>query len=176
MAVSTQIKIILIRFASMFCCSKKSKAIFYHDIHSDQRFTNMSTSVELFKKHIQIIRESGHEIVSKISKETGQIEISFDDAYLGLYCNFNVIKELDIPIQLFVVSSFLEKDNHINKTQLLELNKSDLITISSHTNSHKILSEIDAETCRFELTESKKGLEELLDTEVNSLCFPEGNS
>ena len=78
----------------------------------------MSTPIEVFKNHIQIILENGYEIVAEITKPIGQIEICFDDAFLGLFENIELIKKLKIPIQLFVISSYLNKKNHINKEQL----------------------------------------------------------
>ena len=107
MALSSFIRISIIRFASLFCTSKKSKVIFYHDIHSDKQYTAMSTPIELFKRHINIIRQRGYEIVSEITKSHGQIEICFDDGFSGLYDNLELIKKLNIPIHLFVISSFL---------------------------------------------------------------------
>ena len=148
--------------------------IFYHDIHSDKRYTDMSTPIELFKKHIKIIRESGYEIVSEITKTHGQIEICFDDAFLGLYDNIEFIKEQNIPIHLFVITSFLEKENHINTKQLIELNKLQQIIISSHTHQHKILNTISKIELVDELQKSKNNLENLLNKTVDSICFPEG--
>ena len=174
MEISLVIRILIIRVASLFYISRKSKIIFYHDIHSDNKYTDMSTPIELFKRHIKIIRDNGYEIVPEITDPKGQIEISFDDAFLGLYDNIELIKELNIPIRLFVISSYLDKENHINSEQLIELNKLQQITISSHTDSHKILSEIDLSELEFELKDSKKRLERILNSEVDSICFPEG--
>jgi len=134
----------------------------------------MSTSIELFKKHIQIINDSGYEIVSKITNKYGQIEICFDDAFLGLYENLEFLKKQNIPIHLFVISSYLEKENYINEKQLLELNKSDLIKISSHTHTHKILNQINEDEIERELKESKEVLENLLSVPVDAICYPEG--
>ena len=64
----------------------------------------MSTSADLLKEHIKIIRESGYEIVSEITKPNGQIEISFDDGFLGLFDNIHIINEFKIPIKLFYCS------------------------------------------------------------------------
>ena len=75
---------------------------------------NKDTPMTYIEKHINIIRENGYEIVSEITKPIGQIEICFDDAFLGLYENIELIKELNTPIHLFVVSSYLEKENYIN--------------------------------------------------------------
>lgn len=174
MAISSLFKIAVIRIASLFYITKKSKVVFYHDIHSDKKYTDMSTPIELFKKHIKIIRESGYEIVNEITNTLGQIEICFDDAFLGLYDNIELIKEQNIPINLFVISSFLEKENHINTEQLIELNKLKQIAISSHTKSHKILNCISENETKQELQDSKFELENLIKQEVNSLCFPEG--
>ena len=174
MAIGTKIRIALVRMASMFYFEKKSKVIFYHDIDSDKQYTDMSTPIELFKKHIDIIRKNGYELVSEITKPIGQIEICFDDAFLGLYDNIKLIKEQNIPIHLFVISSFLEKENHINIENLIELNKLKQIKISSHTHSHQVLNEVSKLEIEEELNSSKKSLEELLNKSVSSICYPEG--
>ena len=173
-AISSKIRVVLIKLASLVYFKKKSKAIFYHDIHAEDKYTNMSTPVDLFKEHIQIIRDSGYEIVSKINKPIGQIEISLDDGFSGIYKNINVIKELDIPLQLFIISSNLDTPNYINKSQLLELNSFSQITISSHTHKHSILNKISESEIEIELETSKKILENTLNRQINSLCFPEG--
>ena len=174
MALSSFIRIAIIRVASIFFFSGRSKLIFYHDIHSNKKYTVMSTSIELFKKHINIIRENGFEIVNEITEPLGQIEICFDDAFLGLYDNIELIKELNIPIHLFVISSYLEKENHINKEQLLLLNKLSQIRISSHTQTHQFLNIASESLLKSELENSKYLLEGLLNISVDTICYPEG--
>ena len=174
MAVASFVKTVIIRVFSFFYFSKKSKIIYYHDIHSYKKYTYMSTPVDLFKKHINIIREQGYEIVNEITKPLGQIEICFDDAFLGLYQNIELIKDLDTPIHLFVVSSYLEKENHINKEQLLLLNDLTQIKISSHTQTHQVLNSASDSLLKNELQNSKKLLESLLNKSVYSVCYPEG--
>ena len=44
-------------FTSNIIDSKASKSIFYHDIHSQNSFTDTSTHVNLFKDHIKNIRD-----------------------------------------------------------------------------------------------------------------------
>ncbi len=168
------IKITFIKLFSFFCFDKKSKVIFYHDIHSNERYTDMSTSIELFKKHIQIINESGYEIVSHITKKYGQIEICFDDAFLGVYDNIDFFKKKNIPIHLFVITSHLDKINYINNKQLLELSKLDIVKISSHTHNHVSLDQINDDKIERELIESKEIIENLLSISVDSICYPKG--
>ena len=174
MAITSFIRIAIIRVFSFFYFIKKSKAIYYHDIDSDKKYTDMSTSIELFKKHINIIRENGYEIVNEITKPLRQIEICFDDGFSGLYDNIELIKKLNTPIHLFVISSFLGQENYINTAQLIALNNLPQITISSHTHTHQALNLISEKSIVDEFEKSKNTLEELLKTEVNSICFPEG--
>ena len=174
MSIISFFRILIVRISSLFYFSRRSKVIFYHDIHSNTKYTNMSTPVDLFKKHVQMIRESGYEIVSEITQLKGQIEISFDDAFLGLYDNIELIKELNIPIRLFVISSYLDKKGHINRQQLVELHQLPQITIAAHTHSHKSLNKMDLDEIQFELKKSKEELEKILTSKVDSICFPEG--
>ena len=174
MVLSTFLRVIFIKFCSFFYFSKRSKVIYYHDIHSNNQYTSMSTPIRLFREHINIIRENGYEIVSEITEEYRQVEICFDDAFLGLYDNIEFLKEKNIPIHLFVVSSYIGKKNHINRQQLLELNQLGLIKISSHTHTHRLLHQIDKQSIVRELTESKNILENLLGVNIDAVCYPEG--
>ena len=174
MGLGVFIRITLIKVSALFYFSKRSKVIFYHDIHDVTQYTDMSTSIELFIEHINIIRASGYEIVSKITKTHGQIEICFDDAFLGLYDNVSFIEEQKIPIHLFVITSYLRRENYINEKQLLAINKSDLIKISSHTHTHNLLNQMNKNEIERELKKSKKILENLLSVPVDAICYPEG--
>ena len=155
-------------------CSNNSKAIFYHDIHSDTKYTKMSTSVTLFEQHVQLISKMGYEIVHDITKDKGQIEISFDDGFLGLMDHIRLINKWNIPIRVFVISSYLGKKNHINKMQLQELASNPLFSIGSHTHTHSRLDEINSQEIRDELCISKSILEDVIGQEINTLCYPEG--
>ena len=84
MVLNKFLRNLLICIASLFYFRNRSKVIFYHDIHSKTKHCDTSTPLQLFQKQIQIINERGYEIVHEITKEYGQIEICFDDAYLGL--------------------------------------------------------------------------------------------
>ena len=168
------IKNTIINLSARIKNSDDSKCIFYHDIHSNNRFTDMSTSVELFKKHISIIRELGFEIVHEITKEKNQISISFDDGFKGLYENIRIINKLEIPVTIFVVSSFLDSDNFLTTYSLKELSKHKFIKIQSHTFSHAELPILNATSLQRELQKSKEVLESICETEINSICFPKG--
>jgi len=174
MDLKNKIKNTIINLSARIKNSDDSKCIFYHDIHSNNRFTDMSTSVELFKKHISIIRSLGFEIVSEITKEKNQISISFDDGFKGVYENIGIIDKLKVPITIFVVSSFLDRDNFLTTHNLKELAKNKFIKFQSHTINHTELPSLDSDSLQMELKKSKEVLELICETEIDSICFPKG--
>jgi peptidoglycan/xylan/chitin deacetylase (PgdA/CDA1 family) len=174
MDLKNMIKNIIISLSSLIKNADDSKCIFYHDIHSKNRFTDMSTPVDLFVKHINVIRELGFEIVHEITKEKNQISISFDDGFKGLYKNIGIINKLEVPITIFVVSSFLDRDNFLTTHNLKELAINKFIKIQSHTFTHAELPTLDSDSLQMELKKSKEILESICETEMNSICFPKG--
>ena len=174
MALSSFIRISIIRFTSLFFSSKKSKVIFYHDIHSDKQYTDMSTPIKLFKRHIQFIRENGYEIVSEITENNRQIEICFDDGFSGFYDNIKIINSLEIPITIFVITSLIGSENYLTKTQIIELNENPLVNFQSHTHTHPNLPILSDKNLDFELLKSKKILEDICNKDVEAVCYPEG--
>ena len=154
---------------------KYSKVLVYHDIHDDIKYTSMSTSINQFTRHINIIRDMGFEIVKNITKPENQIQITFDDAFLGTYNNFFIIERLNVPITIFVITSYLNNVYpYINHEQLNILNKSSLVGIGSHTHSHRKLNILSQKNLLFELRKSKQMLEDLLSVKITDLCYPEG--
>ena len=174
MDLKNTIKDTIINLLARIKNTDDSKCIFYHDIHSEHRFTDMSTSVELFTKHINIIRDLGFEIVHEITKEKKQISISFDDGFKGIYENVGIINKLKVPITIFVVPSFLDRDNFLTTTNLKEIAKNKFIKIQSHTFTHAELPTLDSDSLQNEIQKSKEVLESTCETEINSICFPKG--
>ena len=174
MSLKSIIKNTLIKISVFFLNSRKSKCIFYHDIHSEIRFTDMSNSVELFKDHVKTIRNSGFEIVHDITKEYNQISISFDDGWRGIFENIELINRLKVPITLFVVPSFLDKENYLTEKELVSISKNPYIKIQSHTLNHFDLTSLRDDVLKEELTFSKNRLESLCGVLVDSVCYPKG--
>lgn len=174
MSVKTKLRDILICFFGAIKKSKKSKSIFYHDIHSDVIFTDMSTPVELFEKHIDIIRENNLEIVNKITKKEGQISISFDDGWRGLLENIDVVNKCQVPVTVFIISSYLGEQNYISESELKILCRNPLVSIQSHTHNHPHLYSMSEADLKFEFSKSKEILQEICDTQISSICYPNG--
>ena len=164
----------LIYLYSFLNSNNRSKVIFYHDLHSDKLNTSMSTHIELFKQHISIIKDLNYEIVQKITSNTGQVQICLDDGYSGIYEFLDVIRDLDVYINLFVISSKINCPNFLSKQQLVDISLSSYVNIHSHTHTHRRLNLLSYEDLILELKKSKVLLEDIVSKEIDSLCFPEG--
>lgn len=164
----------VIRLISLLTNSDYSKSIFYHDIHSKKKFTSMSTSISQFKSHILAVRDLGFDIVPKVTKNKRQLEISFDDGYLGLYENIRFLEELQISLQFFITTSFLGKLNYIDKIKLEELSNFSFVKIASHTHFHKDLTSLSKNELRLEFRTSKHILEDITNKEIDTISYPFG--
>ena len=62
----------------------------------------------------------------------------------------------------------------MNLDEILELEKSDLVTIGAHTLNHPILQNESLETSRKEITDSIIELEKLLGHKIKYFAYPNG--
>jgi peptidoglycan/xylan/chitin deacetylase (PgdA/CDA1 family) len=75
---------------------------------------------------------------------------------------------------IFVVVNQISTANYLNWDQLLELSRNG-ISIQSHTLTHRPLEDLSTEEVFYELSASKRILEEKLDNKVNFLSLPHGS-
>ena len=84
--------------------SRKSKSIFFHDVHSKNEYVkngDVSTPIEKFANYVSIIKENGFSIVDKVRNLDNEIEISFDDGYFGIFENIDFFITQNISIKIF---------------------------------------------------------------------------
>ncbi len=63
----------------------------------------------------------------------------------------------------------------LNKEELIELSKSSLVTIGSHSHRHFNLAEIDPQAAKKELHISKELLNKTLGSDINLIAYPDGS-
>lgn len=102
--------------------------------------------------------------------------LTFDDALIDFYNTvFPVISEKQIPAILFVCVNLIDAPGYISKEQLSEISKSPLVTIGSHCINHTPLDKLNKKEKEFEVKESKKKLEELIDKKIDYIAYPFGH-
>jgi peptidoglycan/xylan/chitin deacetylase (PgdA/CDA1 family) len=167
-------KSILLQIGAILTRSTSSKVVFYHDVHCfAKKYTDMSTSIEMFSAHIDMIHRQKFEIVTTISEKSGQVQICFDDGFMGIYDNRNYFIEQKIYPTVFLAVSLVGTDGYLGRDEIIELHRSGF-RFQSHAWSHENLTLFDDKLLAYELEASKEYLEKLLDHPVNEICFPLG--
>ncbi len=139
------------------CTVNKFKSILTHRIDEGCEFISISQLEKLL-----------HE-----KKQGKYCVITFDDVPDN-FCTdaLPVLEELRLPFCLFITTGFMTKEGYLSAEQVRCLANHPLCTIGAHTVSHPKL-RYSTEPY-YELTESKKELEDLIDKEVLYMAYPFG--
>ena len=167
------IKLSILGLGALLYRNKKSKLLYYHDIHGDRQYTPMGTPLDVFKSHIEAIRKEGYQIVPRIKSNEGEVAILFDDGFRGIYDVRQVFYDEGICPTVFLAVELIGKEGYLTKEEILELQEHGFI-FECHSWSHQDLTTFSDEELLRELKDSKDYLSELLGKVVTEICLPIG--
>lgn len=167
------IKELLLKISAILNRNRESKILFYHDVYSHTKYTDMGTDINMFEKHIETIIKCGFNIVPKITEKKNQIQICFDDGFKGIYDTKETFEKYNIKPTVFLAIDLIGKEGYLNKEEILELQEKGFI-FQSHAWSHKNLTKFKGIDLEREILGSKKYLTDLLGRDVDEICFPIG--
>ncbi|MFC1521505.1 polysaccharide deacetylase family protein [Elusimicrobiota bacterium] len=147
---------------------------------------------QTFAWHMEYLKSKGFESVTFKDISQGimpekPVIITFDDGYLNCYENaFPIMQHFNMRGVFYIVFNAIAKDNFWhdpkNEPRIPMMNLEQIITmqkagmeIGSHTLDHKRLKTLLLDDAKYELNESKKQLEALINEEMTSFAFPYGN-
>ena len=158
--------------------SRKSKVFYLHSIHNNNNFlTNIddrSTHISKFIEFVDIIKKNGFRIVDEIKNEDNEIQITFDDGYIGIYENMQFFVDNGIKVKVFLSPILFNKKKYMSIKQIVEMSKLSNFIFGSHTMTHVRLDTLNDKQLEFELRESKNIIENAINQKVDSFCFPFG--
>lgn len=171
-SVKDCIKYILNFAGFVFHHNRRSKIVYYHDV--GVQYTKMGTPLKIIDEQINEMRACGFEIVPHLTCHNNQVMIAFDDGWKGLYDEKDYFIAKGIRPTIFIAVDLIGKDGYMTIDEIRQLQDKGFI-FESHTWSHKGLPDFKTDTdLKHELVDSKNQLEVLLNTEITSLCFPQG--
>ncbi len=159
------------------------KVIVYHTISTPEVSlpSNIDISPEKFESHLAWLSKRAERVVTlkKLLSEPDKANlfaITFDDGFQdNLTVALPLLEKYNLPMTLFAVAGFIGDEGYLSKEELKTLAAHPLITIGSHGLYHKHFSKMSKDEAVFELTESKKILEEITGNEIDLLAYPYGD-
>ncbi|MER3395935.1 MAG: hypothetical protein C4318_00490 [Acidimicrobiia bacterium] len=153
----------------------------YHRI-TNQESSALCVSPRAFKRQVQNMVRWGFTLVSlreldalKARGVKGRIAaITFDDGFEDNYTQaFPVLTAYEASATFFVPSSLVGEPGRMNEAQLRDLTASGF-EIGSHSKTHRELPHLDDEELYEEIAGSKKELEDIVGSSVESFAYPRG--
>lgn len=159
------------------------RAIVYHTISAPKTAlpANIDVSPERFETHLGWLSKRRERVVplrkflSAPDKEN-LFAITFDDGFRdNLTVALPLLEKYELPMTLFIAASFIGKEEYLHEEDVQTLASHPLVTIGSHGFWHRHLTKASEEDVRFDLSESKKLLEEITGKEIDLLAYPFGD-
>jgi peptidoglycan/xylan/chitin deacetylase (PgdA/CDA1 family) len=172
----------------------------YHQFVKNDLFGVNDTykiSVGKFEEHLKFIRDNGYHVITmgdflqfiegKKELPEKSLMITIDDGYEGVYTGaYPLLLKYRFPATIFVYRNYIRKDESstqksLTVAQILEMKKSGLIEVGSHSYSHMVMtrrgSMNDHDYLVFldhEIVESKKAIEDMLGLTLDTMAYPFG--
>lgn len=157
--------------------------LMFHHVTDEHVDINASCQCKVsdFKQIISNYKQAGFEFVSVddaldiIKNRTKKkfAVVTFDDIPDNVYQNaYPYLKSHSIPFTIFVTVDFVGNNGFVTKDHLLELSRDRLCTIGAHTMTHPLLRRV--ENSSWEISQSKKELEMIIDKTINCFAYPFG--
>lgn len=142
-------------------------------------FNNFEKHMQHLSKYFNVISLDQYQkrLQQKKSFPPDTVIITFDDGFKNFYERaYPVLKKYRLPATCFVITSKVESNSayFMYWDELRKLLSDELITIGSHTVSHKSLPSLNESELQKEVGESKKILENNLGIPVNFFSYPWG--
>ncbi|MBD2080794.1 polysaccharide deacetylase family protein [Leptolyngbya sp. FACHB-17] len=169
----------------------KVPIMMYHDIVA-QKEVFFDVTPEEFEAHLKLIQKNNltpisfdqlvEHLKTGIPLPAKPIVLTFDDGYLGHYkFVYPLLKKYGYPAAFAIYPAKIDKPRGrpgMTWEQIKEMSADPLVTIASHSVNHpRDLREIKEDAkLAFEMTESKRALEEKLSIPIKYFVYPEGKN
>ena len=158
-----------------------NSVLVYHSISAppEPMPAEIDISPQRFAQQLRWLSRSGRVVplveTLRAKKSSRLVAITFDDGYRdNLTVALPLLEKFQLPMTLFVTAGFVDRDGYLSEEELCELSRHPLITIGAHGLWHRDLNHLELDEARFELTESRRLLEDITGERVDLMAWPFG--
>ena len=160
--------------------------LMYHSVHPPVSKVDYKYSISSkdFIEHVRILKDNTNIISTKdilsnknISKDKLNVAITFDDGYENNYSIASKkLAECDIPFTIFLTTYFMKKrfNSFLDWNQIIKMKESMNVTFGSHSVNHWNLTMLGQDELVYELSKSKRMIEDKLNDKIDFLAYPGG--
>jgi peptidoglycan/xylan/chitin deacetylase (PgdA/CDA1 family) len=156
----------------------------YHSLDENMVTNYAAVKPQVFYKQMKFLKDKNYKVIPlddycRMLKDKKPIPkniaiITFDDGYRDNLKAIEILKKFDYPATIFVVVDEIGSPNYLTKNNINWLLKNTKVTVGSHTLTHAYLPDLNSTILRREIFDSKKSLEELFKTPVETISYPVG--
>ena len=156
-----------------------NRALIYHAFGSKYKHDTYGFSIDVaqFKEHIKFYTDNYNIININEYKnyDTDTLSITIDDGYKDNLDAIEILNKYNIPFTLYVTISTLDTQGYLSTEDIKSLSCLDNCEIGSHSYNHVRLNTISNEKIFFELSESKKIIENMIGNKISGISYPHGS-
>ena len=168
------------------------RILFYHRVSDDH--DPLAVSPRRFQEQMELLAREEYEVVDLagavdlLDREVAPpdvVALNFDDGFRDVGENaLPVLEHLGFKATVFLPTGAIdgtarfawyeEQPPLLSWEEVVELDGAGTLRFEAHTVTHPNLLLLDDESARYEIVESKRGLEERLGRTVDAFCYPAG--
>ncbi len=132
------------------------------------------------EEQLKYIVDNGYQTVfvneiEDLSNYTKPVALTFDDCFVYFYNNaFPLLKKYNQKASIYIICNYVNGPNYLTSDQIKEMIDSGLVSVQTHTLTHRELTSLSLNEMQKELVDSKKYLESTYDIKVDTICYPIG--
>lgn len=162
---------------------RKIPILMYHAIADvpTSSYTNLFVRPSELEAQLNYISDNGYQTITfedldSISAYSKPIMLTFDDGYKDNYdILFPLLKKYGLKATIFIITDTRWSKNFLSEANIIEMSRSGLVSIQSHTKSHPALTSLSRNALAAEMADSKAVITQLTGKAPVALCYPSGN-
>lgn len=157
--------------------------IYYHDIVKECGKSFMRTNINVFKEHMQYLKDKGYQTLrfddlnsTTIAYNPKTLIIAFDDGWLSNYTEiYSYMKDMGLKYNIYLAIDKIGKDpSFLTWQHVKKMHAEGFVGFGVHTFSHANVSELSKIDPSIEFTKANRVFENYLGFIPLDFCYPYG--